>query len=202
MPLYWIGRGLFRLLLPIFGRWRVVGAENVPRNGGVIVAPNHISYADPPVVGSALRRQVRFMAKEELFRIPLLGKAIHAVGAFPVKQKSADRTAIRRAVTLLEQGELVCIFPEGTRNKSSELMEAELGIGMIALKAKVPIVPIALIGTDKLLPAHSPFLHFAKVEVRIGKPVDLTDLYEKNPDRATMEELGRRVMASIAELRS
>jgi len=131
--------------LPLLGRWRVTGRENIPKTGGVILAPNHVSYADPPVVGAAVSRRVRFMAKSELFRIPALGTIIRNVGAFPVKQATADRSALRKAIELLETGEVVCIFPEGTRSLGGTLLKAELGIAMIAVKAKVPIVPIALI---------------------------------------------------------
>lgn len=201
MLLYYLARGFFKLFLPLFGRWKVMGHENVPKSGGVIIVPNHVSYADPPVVGSALHRQVHFMAKEELFKIPFLGRCIAIVGAFPVKQKTADRAAIRKAIELLESGKVVCLFPEGRRTEGT-LEKAELGIGMIAMKARVPIVPMALIGTNKLLPPHSIFLKFAKVRVIIGKPIQMDDLYEKGSERETLEEIGRRIMAAIAELQN
>ncbi|MDO8683990.1 MAG: lysophospholipid acyltransferase family protein [Armatimonadota bacterium] len=202
MPLYWLIWILLRLILPVVGWWRVTGKENLPRKGGVIVAPNHISYADPPVVCAALGRQVRFMAKESLFKVSILGCLIRIVGAFPVKQKSADRTALRTAVRLIEEGRIVCIFPEGTRNTTSSLMKPELGIGMVAAKAKAPIIPMLISGTNRLLPPHSFFLRFAKVRVRIGKPIPLEDLYEKESGREVLEEIGLRVMKAIADLKA
>ena len=203
MLLYYLAWFLLRaIILPVFGRWRVSGRCNIPRTGGVILAPNHISYADPPVVGAASRRQVKFMAKSELFAVPALGPLIRHVGTFPVRQATADRAALKQAIGLLEAGKVVCIFPEGTRSPDGALLKAELGIGMIAMKSRAPVIPMALIGTNKLLPPHSPFLHFARVRVRIGKPVPIDDLYERGNDREAMEEIGRRVMAAISDLTS
>ena len=165
------------------------------------MAPNHISYSDPPTVGAAVGRRVRFMAKWELFQIPVLGPIIRHVGAFPVKQATADRAALKRAMELLSTGEVVCIFPEGTRNLTGELLKAELGMGLIALKSRAPVVPIALVGTNDLLPAHSAFLKFSRVRVLIGEPVPLDDLYERSSEREALEEVGVRVMAAIADLK-
>lgn len=200
--LYWIGSSLSWLVAKVFGRMESIGSENVPKKGGVILAPNHVSYIDPPTTGSALRgRPVRFMAKSELFKIPVLGFLIKAVGSFPVKQNTADRAALRKALDLLEQEEIVCIFPEGTRSPDGKLMKAQSGLGMVALKSKAPVVPVALIGTDKLLPPHSFFFHFSHVKVIYGKPMTFDDLYERGMDRDAIEQVGERVMAAIAELR-
>lgn len=198
--LYWIGWSLFRLILIIFGRWKVFGKENVPPKGPVILAPNHVSFADPPTAGCGILRQVHFMAKTELFKVPILGFLIKSVGAFPVKQNTADRAAIRRAIEFLGQGEVVCIFPEGSRSPDGNLMKAQAGLGMIALKSKAPVVPVALIGTEKLLPLHSPFIHFARVKVIYGKPITFDDLYDRGMDREAIEQVGERVMAAIREM--
>ncbi len=198
--LYWIGKILAVLVCRFFGRWQVIGQENIPRTGGVLVCANHVSYIDPPALGAGCPRRVYFMAKEPLFRIPVLGFLIRKVGAFPVKTHSADRAAIRKAVDLLHKGECVAMFPEGTRNLTSEpLLPAEPGVGMIALMAKVPVIPAALINTAKLLPPHSMFLRFARIKVVYGKPVDLSDLYGAHGKEAA-QEVGNRVMAAIGEL--
>ncbi|HOM71413.1 MAG TPA: lysophospholipid acyltransferase family protein [Armatimonadota bacterium] len=199
--LYWIGWILCRLALTIFGRYKAVGAGNVPSEGGVILAPNHVSYIDPPAAGCGIRkRQVRFMAKSELFKIPVLGYLIDRVGAFPVKQNTADRAALKKAMDLINSGNIVCLFPEGTRSLIGELMEAQPGLGMIALKTKAPVVPAALIGTNKMLPPHSWYLHFSRIKVVYGKPMTFDDLYEKGMSREAIEQVGERVMAAIAEL--
>jgi len=199
--LFWLGWSLSRLLLMTLGRCKVIGRENVPKKGGIILAPNHISYIDPPTVGCMIPRQTHFMAKSELFEIPVLGFLIRAVGSFPVRQHTADRAALKKAIELLGQGRVVCIFPEGHRNLTGELLPAQAGFGMIALKSKAPVVPVALIDTDRLLPPHSFFFRFAHVQVIYGKPMTFDDLYDRGMDREAIEEVGRRVMTAIAELR-
>jgi 1-acyl-sn-glycerol-3-phosphate acyltransferase len=142
------------------------------------------------------------MAKSELFRIPVLGMLIRHVGAFPVKQATADRAALRCALDLLSAGEVVCIFPEGTRNLSGSLLKAELGMSLIALKSRAPVVPVALVGTNDLLPPHCAFLKFSRVRVLIGEPVPIDDLYDRGSEREALEEVGCRVMAAIASLKA
>jgi len=198
--LYWIGKILSRAVCRVFGRWTVIGRENVPRAGGVLLCANHVSYIDPPALGAGCPRKVHFMAKEPLFRVPVLGFLIRRVGAFPVKTHSADRAALRMAIELLRKGEAVAMFPEGTRNLSSELLlPPEPGAGLIALRAQVPVIPVALINTAKLLPPHSFFFRFARIKVIYGKPVDLSDLYDQS-GREAVEEAGRRIMEAIRRL--
>ena len=200
--LYAIGMLLSIAICKIFGRWQVIGSENIPRKGGVLLCANHVSYIDPPALGAGLSRRVHFMAKEPLFRVPVIGFLIKRVGAFPVRQHTADRTALKKAIELLRNGEVVAIFPEGTRNfNPKELLPPEPGAGMIALKSKVPVIPVALINTEKLLPPHALFFKFARIKVVYGEAVDLSDLCDKN-GREVIDEVGRRIMAAIGELLS
>ncbi len=199
--MYRVCRFLSLVTYKIFGHFTVVGAENVPKSGGVIFTPNHVSFADPPTVGAGCHRQVHYMAKLELFKIPVLGLLIKSLGAYPVKRGTADRTAIRKSIEIVEGGGCICIFPEGTRSKDGNLQPAESGIGMIALKSRGTVVPVALIGTDNMLPPHSFFFHFARVKIVYGKPIRFEDLYEKG-GREAIDEVGRRVMAAIAELKA
>lgn len=194
MAVYNVLRFLFRLLFLIAFRWKVEGKENIPAYGGAIIAPNHISLWDPPLMGSALSRRIHFMAKEELFSYPVFSWIITQLKAFPVKRGTADRNAIRTAVTLLEQGELVGLFPEGTRGKNGVLGPAEPGVLMIAAKANVPIIPVAIIGTNKI--GRFPVL-FPQIIVRFGKPLTLP---QEKLSREETEAQGRRVMAEIAAL--
>jgi len=187
-------------VLAIFGRCRYIDPDNVPKTGAVIIAPNHVSYLDPPTAGSGYRRVTHFMAKQELFKIPVLGWLIKAVGSFPVKQHSADRNALRTALELLSKGEVVCIFPEGTRSLDGKLLPAQAGIGMIAIKSRAPVVPVALIGTERVLPPHSFFFHFSRVTVVYGRPMTFDDLYNRGLEREAVEEVGRRIMSAIASL--
>jgi 1-acyl-sn-glycerol-3-phosphate acyltransferase len=199
--LYWIGWSLALVIAKFFGRMKVTGRENVPKTGPVILAPNHVSYIDPPTAGSGIFRPVRFMAKIELFQVPVMGFLIRKVGAFPVRQHTADRAALRQALDLLEKGEVVCVFPEGQRNLSDEqFLPAQPGLGMIALKSRAPVVPVALVNTNKLLRPHSAFFHFTRVRVIYGKPMTFDDLYEGGMGREAIDEVGKRVMEAIAGL--
>jgi len=191
--LYNLCRVTAALLFKLAFRWQVTGRENIPKTGGVIVAANHVSLLDPPVLGAALPRKVRFMAKEELFRNAAFGYIITRLGAFPVRRGAPDRTAIRTALNLLEKGELLGMFPEGTRSKTGRLGEAEPGLALLAHRSGVPVVPAAIKGTNELF--GSKFL--PQVIVRFGKPLAPPS---GRLDKETMDSYGRKVMAEIAAL--
>lgn len=196
---YIIARGLLRFVLAFFGRIRAFDIDNVPDEGGVLICANHISYIDPPAVGCPLKRRVHFMAKAELFRMPVLGPMITSYGAFPVHRGTADRQALRQAIDLLRGGNIVAMFPEGKRSLDGNLLPAEAGVGMIARNAGVPVVPAALINTNKLLRPHTWWLAFTHVKVVYGKPLDLSDL-DQMSSREAYDEVGTRVMRAIADL--
>jgi len=197
--LYWIGASISRAICRIFGRMRVIGRENIPKTGGVLLCGNHVSYIDPPALGCHVGRLVHFMAKIELFKIPVLGFLIRSVGAFPVKRGTADRGALKQAIEFLHNGEVVGMFPEGQRSLTGELREAEAGVGMIVLRAKVPVIPVALVNTEKLLPPHKMFFKFTHIKVVYGEPIPLDDLYDKS-GREAFDEVGKRIMGAIGEL--
>ena len=191
--MYELLRFFFTILFSSVFRWRTSGIENVPA-GGVIIAANHISLWDPPVIGTALPRKVHFMAKEELFANPVFGWIISKLGAFPVKRGAADRTAIRTALRLLENGSILAIFPEGTRSKDGKLGSPEAGLALLALKSGVPIVPAAIIGTNKIFRDNQVL---PKFQVIFGKPILLNrDIAGKE----SMEIMSTQVMAEISQL--
>ncbi len=184
---YKFARLLCRIILVILRRWEVRGTENLPNSGGLVLVANHISYWDPVVVGCAVNRQVCFMAKAELFHIPLLGPVIRALGAFPVQRAKSDRNAIRTAVKLLKEGNVVGVFPEGTRSHTGKLMKPHLGAAMLAFKAGVPMLPVALSGTRGV---------FGKVKIFIGRPI--FSWRGARVGKADLENASDRVMAQIA----
>ncbi|MDF2569765.1 MAG: plsC [Sporomusa sp.] len=192
--MYNLLRYVLGIIFSIFFRWKVIGAENVPPTGGVIIAANHVSLWDPPVVGTAIPRRIHFMAKEELFANPLFGRIITNLGAFPIKRGIADRTAIRTALNLLESGSILGIFPEGTRSKNGQLGSPEPGLAMLAVKAGVPVVPAAIIGTNKVFQDGHLFPQF---KIIFGKPIVLS---RDNGSKDNLDVMSRKVMAAIGYL--
>ena len=152
----------------IYFRGKIYGAEKVPKQGPLVVVSNHASYFDPPIVSNCVRRPVAFMAKEELFRVPILKQAISLYGAYPVKRQSADRSAIRAAVNALKDGWAVGIFLQGTRTSDGRITQPKLGAAMLAAKMQVPLLPVSLRGTDKILRQGQKFPQSIPLTVRIG----------------------------------
>ncbi len=153
-------------------RGRVYGQENVPQKHPLVVVSNHGSYFDPPLLSCCVGRPVAFMAKEELFEVPLLKEGIRLYGAYPVKRGAGDRGAIRSALTALKDGWLVGIFLQGTRTLDGRIDDPKLGAAMIAAKAQVPLLPVSLWGTEKILKKGSSFPSPVPLTIRIGEVID------------------------------
>ncbi|WP_416672089.1 lysophospholipid acyltransferase family protein [Egbenema bharatensis] len=158
-------------MLHAYFRGKIYGAENVPQTGGLVVVANHASDFDPPIVSNCVRRPVSYMAKEELFQVPVLSQAIQLYGAYPVKRGSADRSAIRAALSQLEQGWAVGIFLQGTRTPDARISSPKLGAAMIAAKAQVPLLPVSLWGTEAIIQKGAKLPRSVPVTVRIGEPI-------------------------------
>ena len=190
---------IVRLLLALHGGSRVEGSAHVPRTGGVLLCPNHISDFDPPAVGALVPRIVWFMAKSELFSMRFLSWLLPRVRAFPIRRDSADRTALSKAEELLKAGEAVVIFPEGGGNAEGTLQPLHPGALLVALRAKVPVVPVALINTNKVLPYGALKLQRSPkpVTVIFGEPLDFSDLYGK---KGAVEEATRRLTERLAQM--
>lgn len=147
---YSIFKLICKLVFKLIFRTKVIGYENIPQEGSLIVAANHMSNWDPPFLGTFLGRPISYMAKEELFKNPIFAVAIRALNVFPVKRGSADKTAIKHAIKLLKDGQCLGIFPEGTRSKTGKIGKAESGVGMIAAMTKAPVLPALIINTNKI----------------------------------------------------
>ena len=190
--LLWIG---FRLGFGL----RVDGREHEPAHGAVLAICNHVSAVDPPIAGCALHRQARYMAKQELLDTPVLGWLLWSIGVYPVRRGEPDRRAIRTTIDCLTRGDLVVMFPEGTRSPDGRLMRAEPGAALVALRVGVPVLPMAVIGSQHAMAKGAKFPRRAQVTVRIG-PVLMVPKVEGRIDRATLDAWGARFMAAIAAL--
>lgn len=180
-------------------RLRVEGREHEPRSGPVLAVCNHVSAVDPPIAGVALRRRARFMAKEELLRVPVLGALLRALGVFPVRRGEPDRQSIRVALEALEGGDLLLMFPEGTRSADGRLRVAEPGAALLALRTGAPVLPMAVIGTHRVMPKGARIPRPRPVVVRMGPPISVPR-EEGRLDRTVLEAWGQRFMTAIAAL--
>jgi 1-acyl-sn-glycerol-3-phosphate acyltransferase len=179
----------------VYGRLRVVGLENVPATGAVLLAANHASYADPPLAWAAVypRRRPWGIAKSELWDRPVVAYLLNCIGVYPVRRGAADRAAIRQALSLLERGEVVGIFPEGTRTSDGNLQPGRAGIALLMQKSGAPVVPVAILGTYAMMPRHRKWPRPARLTVAFGKPMH----FDKEMGR---EEIVDALMAAIAQL--
>jgi 1-acyl-sn-glycerol-3-phosphate acyltransferase len=188
MNFYQFARGVVAAVFFPLYRIEVKGKEHFPKEGAVLLCSNHIDNLDPPTVGISAPRQVHFMAKEELFQVPVLGGIVRKVGSFPVKRGMSDREALRNGLNVLKDGGVLGLFPEGTRSKDGKLGKGLAGAGFFALRSNALVVPCAVIGTYK---------PFQKVKVFFGEPINLDPLRER---KATAEEATELIMSKIAEL--
>ncbi|PWA12438.1 1-acyl-sn-glycerol-3-phosphate acyltransferase [Pueribacillus theae] len=168
--IYLLGKFLFFIYFKTFNRLTIVGKDNIPVDKGVLLCSNHISNFDPPLVGVATPRKVRFMAKAELFSNPIMKWLMNALGTFPVKRGLNDKQALRNGINILNNGEVLGFFPEGTRSKTGKLGSGLAGAGFFALRSDAVVVPCAIVGSYK---------PFKKIIIIFGKPVNFKEYSEK-----------------------
>ena len=196
--LRWVMRTLTRVYL--VGLFRVEGMENVPRTGAMIVCPNHFGTLDPPMVPAFLPRGDTWnMAKSEYFKKAWMRWLFTAYRAFPVVRHTADRVALRRSFDLLTAGQVLIMYPEGTRVEAGVLSKPEPGAGFIAQKADCPVLPVAVTGTRECLPKGKLWPRRVPVTVRFGKPF-MVRQRRASGDRVSHEEAADAIMLKIAEL--
>ena len=191
-------------LVQVVGGVRVEGAQHVPASGAFILASNHTSLADPPILGGAVGhrngRLIHFMARHEIRRWPIIGWLADNSGVFFVRRGESDRAAQRLALQLLAEGRPIAIFPEGTRSRDGRLGTARAGVALLALRSGVPVLPVGIAGTHRIFPGRSRFPHRSPVTVRIGAPFVLGHQPEGRLDRAALTAGTERVMREIAAL--
>lgn len=187
------------LLFSNFFRWRVDGRENIPRQGPLIIASNHIALIDPPYVGACVPREIAFMAKKELFAFGPLRSLISIHNAFPIRRGGWDSQVFRLFREKLDRGLAVLVFPEGTRSRTDEFLEPKPGIGFLARQQLIPVVPCFIRGTnlgwrDLLSGKH-------RLTTRFGRPITRTEIEAFPSDKEGYIGLSRLIMKRIAELR-
>jgi 1-acyl-sn-glycerol-3-phosphate acyltransferase len=194
-----LARGIFRPT--------VIGRENVPRTGGVILASNHLSFADSVVIPVVAPRNVAFLAKHDYFTGSGITGALQrgwfeGLGMLPIDRDDsrAAMTSLATALEVLGRGEAFGIYPEGTRSRDGRLYRGRTGVAHLALTAGVPVVPVGLIGTEKLQPVGSRFPRLAKVTVAFGAPLDFTGRFDGVPAGRARREATDAIMAAIREL--
>lgn len=185
--LYGAGRILCSTAFSLLWRRRVIGEENIPVEGGVILAANHASFADPPVVGSAIHRHTYFMAKQELFDLPVFGWLFKQLNAFPIRRVERDMGAFRMAQRILSSGECLILFPEGTRQKGGVLGRARPGVGMLALKTGCLVVPV--------------YVHNSRNVARLGKIAVVFGEPLSPAGETDYQAFSDKVMAAVARLK-
>lgn len=186
---------IFRVFFGILFRPKIIGKENIPTAGAFILSANHVSNWDPPVLATFIDREVYYMAKEELFKNPVFSKAIRALHAFPVKRDAADKNAIKNAVKILKGGDCLGLFPEGTRSKTGKIGKAESGVSLIAAMTKSPIIPAAIINTEKIFSAEE---KFPRLVVIFGKPMIFGG---NSKDKDELANFAQEIMNEVAKLK-
>jgi len=174
---------------------KIIGAENIPKEGAFILAANHVSNWDPPFLGTFIDREICYMGKEELFKNPIMAAICKGLHVFPVKRGAADKTAIKTAIKILKAGKCFGIFPEGTRSKTGKLGKAEPGISLIAAMTESIVVPAAIVNTEKIF-SKEKFL--PQLAVIYGKPIKF---FGSTKDKEVLTNFAQEIMHEIAKLK-
>jgi len=189
---YRLLRVLVHLINRVYWRVEVDGADSVPRTGPVILAPVHRSFMDFFVVSEVTKRKIFYMTKEEMWKSPLLGSFLDSVGAFPVHRDGSDRLAVERAQDVLERGDVLILFPEGTRRAGPVIEDLHEGAAFLAARTGAPIVPIGIGGTAEAMPKGSKFVRPVKVHLVVGPPIPA-------PERSARGRVPRTQVHALTE---
>lgn len=193
MYFYKIIKFFLSLILKIFYRIETKGLDNIPKHGRAVLCSNHLNILDPIVLAIAIPRTISFMAKKELFRNKFLVNVLRLLTAFPVDREGSDLSAIRTSLKILQNERVLGIFPEGTRKSKMDLESVKPGIGLISIKAKSPIIPVAIQSNYRL---------FSKIKIRIGQPIYLNDYYGQKLKTQDYIKISKDILKSIYSLKN
>lgn len=205
-PVYRLTWLACRLYYALWHRWRVLNSERVPLTGPVILAANHGSYLDPPLIGSGMVRPINYLARDTLFRFPVFGSYLRALNVVPVDRDGAGAAGLKGILDRLHAGGAVILFPEGTRTSDGELKSARAGIGLTVIKSDAPVVPVRVFGTFEAWSRHKKLPRPRRVTVKYGEPMDFKALREEAKTcskprlKAIYQEIADLLMAAIAKL--
>ncbi len=197
--LYVITKLFLLMLAKVFFRLEAYGTENIPKDGGIIIASNHLSHLDPPVLGVCVPRHIFHVAKQELAQVKPLALVFRIFGTILI-DRSRGKKALQIAEEYVSKGLAVIIFPEGTRSVTGRLQRGRTGVAVVAMRCGAPIVPAVVIGTDKAMRKHSKFIRPAKVIVKFGKPIHVEKVESAVIPRDRLLATTKKVMDAIEEL--
>lgn len=183
-----------------YTRATVVGAENIPSSGAFLLAPIHRSNIDTPLAAAVTRRRLRFMGKDSIWKVRFIGWIMSALGAFPVTRGSADREALKRCVAVLESGEPLVLFPEGTRQSGPVVQPLFDGAAYVAVKAGVPIIPVGIGGSERVMPKGSKMIYPRKCVLVVGKPIVPSRDADGRIPRSEVKEVTNRLYEDLQRL--
>ncbi|MBI4658025.1 MAG: 1-acyl-sn-glycerol-3-phosphate acyltransferase [Verrucomicrobia bacterium] len=205
-PSYLAGWVFFRCVYGTYFRWRVFNSERVPAEGPVILASNHASFLDPPLIGAGLPRSINYLARENLFRFPLIGALLRSWNSVPVDRNGGGAAGLRQILDRLLAGGAIILFPEGTRTRDGRLQPARSGIGLAVIKSQAPVVPVRVFGTYEAFGRHLRFPKPHRVAVKFGRPMMFAELRAeaqicaKPRVKAIYQQVANEIMAAIAAL--
>ncbi len=198
-----VAYGILWLLVNAVGkllfRYRVVGCEYIPAQGGVLIAANHASYIDIPFVGASIRRRMWYLGRQDLF-LPVLRPILQWLGWIPIRQDRLDRDGFGKAIRLIQEGKIVVIYPEGTRTPDGALRRGKPGVGVIVAETGCAVIPAYLAGTREALPAGARWISLHPIRVTFGAPIDFTDAAQHSSGKEFYQHVSRTVMGRIADL--
>lgn len=199
-PYYWSSYHAARIVGRLLFRVRVLHRERMINHGPAILASNHQSYLDPPIVGNASDRAIYFLARKTLLEVPGLGWLLPKLNVVPVDQSGTDRSALKILIRLLRAGEGVLVFPEGSRTLDGNLQPALPGLGLVIAKTLAPVVPMRIFGAHEALPRGGGRLRFHRITVVIGEPIYFAEADVQAPGKELYGRLSERVMEAIGAL--